>query len=181
MAFSVFCRRNTLLVLKNLAKVGRGIKSASHRNFGKVPLPLLDHTARLADLDGIQIRDQRNTEVFIENAAQMVFGDVKMRGNLLDIRDLVIVFVDVLDHLRHATVGVIVGHVGIDRIAHRKKQLIQISRQHRLILRCTLLFRASVFHQQRMQNTGKMLAPALVRAKHERATGKQGRKRHAVR
>ena len=99
-SFAIFCRRDALFVFEHLAKIRRGIEAALHGDLGEVPLSVLDHTARLADLDGVQVRDQRNAQILIEDAAQVVLRDIEMLGDLLNIRELIVVFVDILDDLR---------------------------------------------------------------------------------
>ena len=96
-SFAIFCRRDALFVFEHLAKIRRGIEAALHGDLGEVPLSVLDHTARLADLDGVQVRDQRNAQILIEDAAQVVLRDIEMLGDLLNIRELIVVFVDILD------------------------------------------------------------------------------------
>ena len=66
-------------------------------DLGDVTAACLQHGAGFPDLDGVEIRHQRNAQILSEIAAQMILGNKKSLGNLINIRNMVVIFVDIFE------------------------------------------------------------------------------------
>ena len=108
---TVHGRGHALFRFEYLAEIGRRIESASGGDLGEIQ-PFVLHKLRCrADLDGIEIGNERQSEILIEGAAKMIFGDEEPFCDLFDIGDLAVMLVDITDDLPDPSVGE--GHHGV--------------------------------------------------------------------
>ena len=71
--FSVNRGRNTFFGFEHLAEIRGGIEAGTGGNLREIELFIAHKLCRRSDLDGIEIRDERQSEVFIESTAKMIF------------------------------------------------------------------------------------------------------------
>ena len=147
MLFSVLRRGDAPFFFEYLAKIRRGIEAAFQGNPGHVAAACLHHFAGLVDLDGIEIGHQRNTQVFPKKPTQMILGYKKVFRDLPNIRNAVVIFVDILYDSCDAFVGVGMRHIGIGAVCHSEKDLVQIAADLQLILRLLLPLCSAVLCQ----------------------------------
>ncbi len=73
------------------------MKTAFHGDLGDSHFTLLEQIAGRTDLNGVEIGDQRNSQLFGKEAAEIEFGDEELIGDLVDGADLSVIVVDILD------------------------------------------------------------------------------------
>lgn len=127
MLLPVFRRADAPFFFEDLAEIGGRVKAALQGDLGHVAAAGAQHGAGFPDLDGVEIRHQRDPQMSRKQPAKMILGDVKMGGDLGNVCDVAVVFVDVPDNPGDALVAAGGGNVSIGSVGYGKQELVQPS------------------------------------------------------